>query len=162
MKHLPILILALILGIAQSLCGKVPLDTEPQRVYLDPEKKQQIIEVAKKVCAVHAPDIDISVLTPVLYSFPDIYKDSTIRDNEIVSVRFMKDSTDIDTFDVFARGTLKRRTLHRPKSVIRVEVYTETLEPAGIGTYYGTIFRPDYETFRKQYPGAIDWLKNKY
>ena len=118
--------------------------------------------MAKKVCAVHAPDFDISKLTPVLYSLPDIYKDSTIRDKEIVSVRFMKDSTDIDTFDIFARGTLKRRTLHRPKSVIRVEVYTETMEPAGIGTSYWGLFLPDYETFRKKYPGPIDWLKWKY
>ena len=41
----------------------------------------------------------------------------------------------------------------RPKSIIHAEVFPDTMEPAGIGQYYGTLFIPSYQEFRQKNPG---------
>ena len=143
--------------------------TEIKRLYFPPEKEQKIIAVAKKICADVAPDYDLDGLYPLLFNFeiqaPPGYNKlgQTIK---MVSVYFLKDSTDIYQ-SIWNKKDSKFEKICRPRGVIHAEVYPETLQPGGVGAYYGTLFLPDYKTFLANNPNfklkkekTPEWMKN--
>lgn len=149
-----VLHLLIVLSFALSSSQYALGQTEIKRLYFAPEKEQKIIDVAKKICADLAPDYDLDGLTPMLFDFEypthlgDKKSSTTIK---MVSVHFLKDSTDIYQ-SMWNKEKSKFEKICRPHGVIHAEVYPETLEPAGIGSYYGAVFLPDYKTFLAEHP----------
>lgn len=152
-------ILLLAMAVPQYVYGETkPYRQEaPKRVYYAAEKEKQIIDVAKKVCAQMA-DYDISTLTPLIFSVPKSPLPlPVIGDRSLISIKFMKDTTDYDNCRIFYRETNETVTIPKPNAIISVDVFADTLDPAGIGAaykgeFYNTMFAPNYTEFCKQNP----------
>lgn len=156
MKRLHLILITLLTLSVQYSFGKTPGYISERKLTFGPEKDKQIIEVARTICQKHAPDYDISNLTPVIVNFRLYRENSPLRPGEIVSVKFVTDSNNIDRRVVVdPREPNTVRLQHSLKAVIHAEVYVDNLEPAGVGVYYGSLFLPDYETFCKNQPNYI-------
>lgn len=160
MKFIHILFLAIVLSATyQAAFGESETyrQESPRRLYLTTDKEQQLIQVAKDVCAKMA-DYDISTLTPLLFSFPrSPIPLQGIGDRKVVSVKFMKDTTDYNEYYVYSREAKEKILIRKPNAIISVGIFPDTMQPANIeaaydGTTYFTIFAPNYTDFCKQNP----------
>ena len=134
---------------------------QEKRLYFSPEKEQQIINIAKQVCAEVAPDFKIGDLTPVIFNFLMDERHSPFGNREIVSVKFMKDTTDYSEYKMMNPKTKEITTRRVANARVHVEVLIDKMEPAGIGAYYGVMFSPDYKKYREKNPD-FKFEKDKY
>lgn len=144
-----------------SLHNAYGYDFKEKRLYFSPEKEKQIIDIAKQVCAEVAPDFKIGDLTPLIFNFLKEERYSPFGNREIVSVKFMKDTTDYSEYKMMNPKTKEMIVRKVANARIHVEVLTDKMEPAGIGVYYGVMFSPDYKKYREKNPD-FKFEKDKY
>ena len=145
--------LLFLLAVPLSVSSENKVIDIEERVYFSPEKELKIVQVAKEICSEYAPDFDLTGLTPVIYAFGFEHPCPFWGNRKMVSVKFMKDSTDFMESNRLNPKTKEFEKCRRPKSIIHAEVFPDTMEPAGIGQYYGTLFIPSYQEFRQKNPG---------
>ena len=86
---------------------------------------------------------------------------SPFGNREIVSVKFMKDTTDYSEYKMMNPKTKEITTRRVANARVHVEVLIDKMEPAGIGAYYGVMFSPDYKKYREKNPD-FKFEKDKY
>ena len=148
----------------------------PKRLYFSPEKEQQILDIALKVCSDMVDDYDISKLTPLIFSFPNVGypAECGFGDRNMISVEFMKDTTAYNEYGIYDKKTQEIYPVREPISIIGIKLFADTMTPAAASTMNGnmtdfTFFKPSYDAFRKTSPAfrfkikeyvKPEWLKN--
>ena len=157
MKRYLFILLSVTMSLINVSFGEEVAFERSKKLSYAPEVENSIIRVAKKVCDEVAPEYGTDDLVPVIFSFPAMKDHPVYKNRKVLSVKFMKDSTD------YLEGELRRfdggkvvvaDTYKRPRYVVHVMMYEDNMEPICIQDNHNRaiIFDPSYAEFRKRYP----------
>lgn len=157
MKKLFFMILFISLSLMHISFGEEVAFERTKRLYYPAKVENKIITVAKKVCEEIAPEYKTDTLIPVVFSFPVMKNHPVYNDRKVLSIKFMKDTTDylegkLRSFD--GEKLVVVDSYKRPMYVIHVMMYEDNMEPICIQDNYNRIvvFDPSYKEFRRQFP----------
>ncbi|MBP3303865.1 MAG: hypothetical protein J6L68_03310 [Muribaculaceae bacterium] len=166
MKKYIIIILSVMISSVGMIFGEVPDDIpsdvpieEPyKRLHFSNDRENQIFKIARNVCDDVAPKYRSDTLVPVIFSFTKVDRHPIFK-NDIITVKFMRDTTDyichrMGEIRRYGGKTGLRKVRIVPRFVICVFLLEESLEPVIIqdDINRSVIFEPSYAEFRKQYP----------